>query len=85
MPNPCQRCNTAEQRADVKKSLLNVFMSAVLRRGSRRNSLFSRASAMLLAASKSLASSKHDLQPLEYPSVRYWSKEINGTRTGGQK
>ena len=55
VPNPCQRCNTAEQRADVKKSLLNVFMSAALRRGSRRNSLFSRASAMLLAACKTLA------------------------------
>ena len=26
-----------------------------------------------------------DLQPFEYPSVRYWSKEINGTRTGGRK
>ena len=28
---------------------------------------------------------KHDLQPFEYRSVRYWSKEINGTLTGGQK
>jgi len=25
------------------------------------------------------------MQPFEYPSVRYWSKEINGTRTGGRK
>ena len=25
------------------------------------------------------------MQPLEYRSVRYWSKEINGTRTGGRK
>ena len=25
------------------------------------------------------------MQPLEYRSVRYWSKEINGTLTGGQK
>ena len=25
------------------------------------------------------------MQLFEYPSVRYWSKEINGTRTGGQK
>ena len=25
------------------------------------------------------------LQFFEYRSVRYWSKEINGTRTGGQK
>ena len=24
------------------------------------------------------------MQPFEYRSVRYWSKEINGTRTGGQ-
>ena len=26
-----------------------------------------------------------DMQPFEYCSVRYWSKEINGTRTGGRK
>ena len=25
------------------------------------------------------------MQPFEGPSVRYWSKEINGTLTGGQK
>ena len=25
------------------------------------------------------------MQSFEYRSVRYWSKEINGTRTGGQK
>ena len=25
------------------------------------------------------------MQPFEYRSVRYWSKEINGTRTGGRK
>ena len=25
------------------------------------------------------------MQPFEYRSVRYWSKEINGTRTGGPK
>ena len=25
------------------------------------------------------------MQPFEYRSVRYWSKEINGTRIGGQK
>ena len=25
------------------------------------------------------------MQPFEYPSVSYWSKEINGTLTGGQK
>ena len=25
------------------------------------------------------------MQPLEYRSVRYWSKEINGTLPGGQK
>ena len=25
------------------------------------------------------------MQPFEYPSVRYWSKEINVTRTGGAK
>ena len=25
------------------------------------------------------------MQPFEYRSVRLWSKEINGTRTGGQK
>ena len=25
------------------------------------------------------------LQPFEYRSVRYWSKEINGTLTGGRK
>ena len=25
------------------------------------------------------------MQLFEYPSVRYWSKEINGTRTGGRK
>ncbi len=25
-----------------------------------------------------------DMQLFEYRSVRYWSKEINGTRTGGQ-
>ena len=24
-------------------------------------------------------------QPFEYPSVRYWSKEINGTLPGGRK
>ena len=24
------------------------------------------------------------MQPFEYPSVRYWSKEINGTRTWGR-
>jgi len=28
---------------------------------------------------------KRGLQPFEYPSVRYWSKEINGTLTGGRK
>ena len=25
------------------------------------------------------------MQPFEYPSVRYWSNEINGTHTGGRK
>ena len=25
------------------------------------------------------------MQLFEYRSVRYWSKEINGTRTGGRK
>ena len=25
------------------------------------------------------------MQPFEYRSVRYWSKEINGTLTGGRK
>ena len=25
------------------------------------------------------------MQPFEYRSVRHWSKEINGTRTGGRK
>ena len=25
------------------------------------------------------------MQPFEYRSVSYWSKEINWTRTGGQK
>jgi len=25
------------------------------------------------------------MQPFEYRSVRYWSKEIDGTRTGGRK
>ena len=25
------------------------------------------------------------MQLFEYPSVRYWSKEINGTRIGGRK
>ena len=25
------------------------------------------------------------MQPFEYRSVRYWSKESNGTRTGGRK
>ena len=25
------------------------------------------------------------MQLFEYPYVRYWSKEINGTLTGGQK
>ena len=25
------------------------------------------------------------MQPFEYPSVRSWSKEINGTHTGGRK
>ena len=25
------------------------------------------------------------MQPFEYPSVRLWSKESNGTLTGGQK
>ena len=25
------------------------------------------------------------MQSFEYPSVSYWSKEINGTLTGGQK
>jgi len=25
------------------------------------------------------------MQLFKYPSVRYWSKEINGTRTGGRK
>jgi len=25
------------------------------------------------------------MQPFEYPSVRYWSKEINGTLPGGRK
>ena len=26
---------------------------------------------------------ERDMQPFECRSVRYWSKEINGTRTGG--
>ena len=39
-----------------------------------------------LAACKTLASKLGTrMQPFEYRSVRYWSKEINGTRTGGQK
>ena len=39
-----------------------------------------------LAASKALASKRfYDMQSFEYPSVRYWSKEINGTLTGGRK
>ena len=39
-----------------------------------------------LAVCKTLASkSKRDMQLFEYRSVRYWSKEINGTRTGGRK
>ena len=37
----------------------------------------------MLAACKTLASTR--MQPFEYPSVRLWSKESNGTLTGGQK
>ena len=37
-----------------------------------------------LAGRKTLAI-KRDMQPFEYRSVCYWSKEINGTRTGGRK
>ena len=37
-----------------------------------------------LAACMTLAS-KNDMQLFEYRSVRYWSKEINETRTGGPK
>ena len=33
----------------------------------------------------SMRKTKRDLQPFEYRSVRYWSKEINGTLTGGRK
>ena len=40
----------------------------------------------LLAVCKTLASQiKRDMQPFEYRSVRYWSKEINGTLTGSRK
>ena len=28
---------------------------------------------------------RRNMQPFEYRSVRYWSKEINGTLTGGRK
>ena len=39
-----------------------------------------------LAYCKTLASkTKRDMQPFEHRSVRYWSKEINGTHTGGAK
>ena len=38
-----------------------------------------------LAACKTLACKPNDMQLFEYPSVRYWSKEINGARTGGRK
>ena len=39
-----------------------------------------------LAACKTLASrNDRPVQPFEYHSVRYWSKEINGTLTGGRK
>ena len=38
-----------------------------------------------LAVCKTLASTGTRMQLFEYPSVRYWSKEINGTRTGGRK
>ena len=39
-----------------------------------------------LAAGKTLASkTNRGMQPLEYHSVRYWSKEIDGTRIGGRK
>ena len=39
-----------------------------------------------LAACKTLANKLRErMQPFEYPSVRYWSKEINGTLHGGQK
>ena len=39
-----------------------------------------------LAACKTLASeTRTRMQPFEYHSVRYWSKEINGTLTGGRK
>ena len=41
--------------------------------------------ACLLEVCKTLASMKRDKQLLEYRSVRYWSKEINGTLRGGQK
>ena len=37
-----------------------------------------------LAACKTLAN-RNDMQLFEYRSVSYWSKEINGTLTGGQK
>jgi hypothetical protein len=40
------------------------------------------ASTLELAAVRPLASKT---KPFEYRSVRYWSKEINGTRTGAQK
>ena len=40
----------------------------------------------LLAAGKPLASkTQRSMQPFEYRSVRYWSKEIDGTLTGGRK
>ena len=32
-----------------------------------------------------LGSQQRAMQSFEYPSVGYWSKEINGTLTGGQK
>ena len=39
-----------------------------------------------LAYSKTLASKLGThMQLFEYRSVRYWSKEINGTSTGGRK
>ena len=39
-----------------------------------------------LAAGKTLASkTNRGMQPLEDRSVRYWSKEIDGTRIGGRK
>ena len=33
---------------------------------------------------KTLARTERDMQPFGYRSVRYWSKEINGTRTWGR-